>query len=257
MSLIVDGRVVSFIVLVLLWIALIVNIELAKRGRVPPTRRFPALEAIDEAVGRAAEMEKSIHFCPMSARVMHAEGGQTIAAMAVLHLIARKSIKAGVRILASVGNAQALPLMEESIESAYLMEGVPEEFRREDIFFFGSAYRSAVMDLLMNERPAASFLIGAAYGEALLFAETGARIGAMQIGGSARITNLSFLAAVCDYCLFGDELYAAGASLSRDEVLLGSIRGQDIGKLIALFLLILGFIALNIGFPFMKELLIM
>lgn len=257
MSLIVEGRVTSLIILTALWAAYIYNIRRARAGNIPPTRRFPALEAIDEAVGRAAEMGRSVHFCPLAGQVMHAEGGQTIAAMAVLHVIARKCIQAGVRIISSVGNPQALPLMEEAIETAYRLEGVPQEFKREDIFFFSGAYRTSVIDLLMNERPAANFLIGPAYGETLLFAETGARINAMQIGGSARITNLAFLASVCDWCFFGEELYAAGATLSKDSVLLGCLRGQDIGKVIGLALLIIGFIAVNIGIPFMIDLLAM
>lgn len=250
-----SGRVSSFILLIILWVAYIFYMEQAKKGKVPKTRRFPALEAMDEAVGRAAEMGRPIHFSPLSARVMHAEGGQTVASMAVLHIVARKCIQKGVRLISSVGNPQVLPLMEEAIETAYRMEGKPDAFVREDIFFFSGAYRTSVIDLIMRERPATCFLIGPAYGETLLFAETGARVGAMQIGGSARVGNLPFLAAVCDYCFFGEELYAAGANLSQDEIQLGCIRGQDIGKIIGLILLVVGIIALNIGFPFMTDLL--
>jgi len=36
----------------------------------------------------------------------------------------------------------------------------------------------------------------------------------------------------CDYTLIGEELYAASAYLSREPKLLGSLRGQDCGKVI-------------------------
>ncbi|MBI4229594.1 MAG: hypothetical protein HY608_02040, partial [Planctomycetes bacterium] len=34
----------------------------------------------------------------------------------------------------------------------------------------------------------------------------------------------------CDYTLIGEELYAASAYLSNHPVLVGTLRGQDVGK---------------------------
>ena len=67
--------------------------------------------------------------------------------------------------------------------------------------------------------------------------------------------NLPFLVAGCDYSLIVEEIYAAGAILSRDEEMMGTIAGQDIGKLIAIGLLILGTILVNAGSNLLIDLL--
>ncbi len=41
---------------------------------------------------------------------------------------------------------------------------------------------------------------------------------------------MPFFVAASDYCLIGEELFAAAAYLSKDQVQLGSILGQDVSK---------------------------
>ncbi|HBK85208.1 MAG TPA: hypothetical protein DDZ53_04150, partial [Firmicutes bacterium] len=52
--------------------------------------------------------------------------------------------------------------------------------------------------------------------------------------------QLPFFVAACDYCLLGEELYAAGAYLSQDKAKLGSIGAQDIAKAITMVILLVG-----------------
>jgi hypothetical protein len=54
------------------------------------------------------------------------------------------------------------------------------------------------------------------------------------------VHQLPFFITACDYTLIGEELYAASAYLSRDPVLLGSLKGQDWGKIVILAVLLLG-----------------
>jgi hypothetical protein len=56
-----------------------------------------------------------------------------------------------------------------------------------------------------------------------------------------------FFVTTTDYCLIGEELYAAAASLTADEVFLGAILGQDICKAIMVALLVAGVIATAFG----------
>ena len=48
--------------------------------------------------------------------------------------------------------------------------------------------------------------------------------------------------AACDYTIIGDEYYAASAYISREPTLLGSLVGQDYGKLVIVVLLLLGIV---------------
>ena len=83
---------------------------------------------------------------------------------------------------------------------------------------------------MVREQPAAIFMIGYFYAESLYLAETGATTGAIQIAGTDAYTQLPFFITTCDYTLIGEELYAASAYLSREPRMLGSLRGQDVGK---------------------------
>ena len=51
---------------------------------------------------------------------------------------------------------------------------------------------------------------------------------------------LPFLVAACDYVLIGEEFFAASAYLSGNPDQLGSLKGQDVGKLIVLVLIFIG-----------------
>ena len=51
----------------------------------------------------------------------------------------------------------------------------------------------------------------------------------------------------CDYTLIGEELYAASAYLSREPMLLGSLKGQDYGKVMIFGAIVIGVILELIG----------
>ena len=59
----------------------------------------------------------------------------------------------------------------------------------------------------------------------------------------------------CDYTLIGEELYAASAYLSREPVLLGSIRGQDIFKALCIVVGITGIVFATFGNPWVAQIL--
>ena len=60
----------------------------------------------------------------------------------------------------------------------------------------------------------------------------GNSIGAIQIAGTAQPAQLPFFVAACDYTLIGEEFFAASAYLSGEPDQLGSLKGQDVGKII-------------------------
>jgi len=93
-----------------------------------------------------------------------------------------------------------------------------------------------------------NFFMGKFYGEALILAETGYTSGAMQIAGSDSDTQLPFFITTCDYTLIGEELYAASAYLTKEPVLTGSLKGQDIAKAILMGLMGAGLILTILGF---------
>jgi hypothetical protein len=131
----------------------------------------------------------------------------------------------------------------ETVKEAYLSAGRPDAYREDSIYYvtdeqFG--FVAHVDGVMLRRRPAACFYLGAFFAESLILAETGNSIGAIQIAGTAMPTQLPFFVAACDYTLIGEELFAASAYLSRDEKMLGSLKGQDWGKVIAMLFILLG-----------------
>ena len=51
----------------------------------------------------------------------------------------------------------------------------------------------------------------------------------------------------------GEELYAASAYLSREPRLLGSLKGQDIGKGVILLVLVVGTLLAGFEVPFLTQ----
>jgi hypothetical protein len=99
---------------------------------------------------------------------------------------------------------------------------------------------AAVTGHMVREKPAACFYMGSFFAESLILSETGNSIGAIQVAGTAQPSQLPFFIAACDYTLIGEEFFAASAYLSGDPDQLGSLKGQDVGKLIVAALLLIG-----------------
>jgi hypothetical protein len=92
----------------------------------------------------------------------------------------------------------------------------------------------------MREKPGANIMIGAYWAESMQLAETGSRVGAMQISGTAQTSQIPFFLVSTDYCLIGEEIYAAGAYLTNEAPLIASLAGQDFGRIIAVILGLIG-----------------
>ena len=79
-------RLPLFIMLVVVGIAIIVAIELARSGRAVKIRRMAALDAVDEAIGRATEMGRPVLFIP---GIMDMTEIQTVAGVTILGRVAK------------------------------------------------------------------------------------------------------------------------------------------------------------------------
>jgi hypothetical protein len=247
-------RTNSFIASVLFLGILLISIAVAKSGKNIFIRRIAGLNAIDEAIGRATEVGKKVFYIP---GIQSMDDIQTIASISILGHVARATARYGADL--DVPNRDPLTFVSarEVVRSAYLQEGRPDLYREEMVNYVTYdqfAYTAAVSARMIREKPAAIFLIGYFFAESLILAETGQSTGAIQIAGQADPTQLPFFVATCDYTLIGEELYAASAYLTREPILLGSMRAQDIAKGIVIALGIAGIIATSLGLTWVPAL---
>ena len=233
--------------------AVIYFIESAKRGTKLFLRRIAGLEAIDEAVGRATEMGRPILFV---AGIQDMDDVQTIAGLTILGSIARTVAEYDTKINMPVRASLVMTAARETIKHAYVTAGRPDAYNDDMVHYvtdeqFG--FVAAVDGIMVRERPAACFFLGAFFAESLIMAETGNSIGAIQVAGTAMPAQLPFFVAACDYTLIGEELFAASAYLSGEPRQLGSLKGADVGKAIAMIVSLVGVIATTIASAWNSE----
>ncbi len=222
-------------------------IQIARRRPNLFIRRIAGLEAVDEAIGRATEMGRPAFF-------VHGLAGvgdlPTIAALNILSRVARRAAvhETGLRVFNN--DPIVMAISREVVRQAYTEAGHPDAFNPDDVAQVANeqfSYVAAVGGRMVRDRPAAIFLLGYFFAEALLLAETGASTGAIQIAGTDAYTQLPFFITTCDYTLMGEELYAASAYLSREPLQLGSLRGQDVGKAFMMAVFLLGTVLTTAG----------
>jgi hypothetical protein len=228
------------IILIVVGGSVIYFIETARRGKKLFLRKISGLEAVDEAVGRATEMGRSILFV---AGIADMDDVQTIAGLTILGRIGRTIAEYDTKITMPTRTSLVMTAGRETLRASYYSSGRPEAYTDDMVFYvtdeqFGFA--AAVDGILVREKPATCFYLGTFHAESLIMAETGNSIGAIQIAGTAQPAQLPFFVAACDYTLIGEELFAASAYLSEEPRQLGSLKGQDVGKVIAMVLIILG-----------------
>ena len=230
----------NFLVMLALGGIILTAIHRARRGHEFFVRRIPGLDAVEEAIGRATEMGRPILYLTGSGDMGDVA---TIAASVVLGEVAKRAATYGTEILVPHRDPIVMAVCQEVVKESCLAAGRPDAFKEDSNFFITTdqfSYTAAVDGIMLRERPAANFFLGSYFAESLLLAETGASTGAIQIAGTDSDAQLPFFITACDYTLIGEELYAASAYLSRERVLLGTLRGQDVGKAIFLVAMVVG-----------------
>lgn len=210
-------------------------------------RRIAGLEALDEALGRATEMGKPVLFAHGLASMGSVS---TIAAINVLARVANRTAEFNTELRVANNDPVVMAVSQEVVKESYLNAGRPDAYSEDSVFMVATeqfSYAAALDGMMVRDRPATNIMMGYFFAESLLLAETGASIGAIQIAGTDSYTQLPFFITTCDYTLMGEELYAASAYLAREPKLLGSLKGQDIGKAVLLIVMILGTLLATLG----------
>ena len=242
----------NFIILITFSALVFWFIEHAKKNPNLYLRKISGLDAIDDALGRATEMGKPVLY-------VHGLNGMgsisTIAAVNILGRIAIRVAEYDTTLKVSNIDPIVLSVSQEVVKESYLEAGRPDAYVEDNVFMAASEqfpYVAAVSGIMIREKTAANFFMGYFYAESLILAETGASTGAIQIAATDSYTQLPFFITTCDYTLIGEELYAASAYLSREPLLLGSLRAQDIAKGIIISALVIGAALATIGIGFIS-----
>jgi hypothetical protein len=249
---IIAGRIFSFLILILLSVMTVVMIRRMQKSTEPvDIRRLAGLVALEEVVGRATETGRPIHYNPGIGSIESAStGARVLGGLEVLGWLSYQCAKYDTRLISTHSSPSSYAIAREVIRNGYVQAGKPENFKEETAQFLSSnqmAFAMGAVQIMQRENIASNVLIGSYGAECLLLAEAGNTLGAIQISGDTNAYQLPFLIVTCDYSLIAEELFAAGAVLSNNRDVYGSLIAQDYGKLIAVVLLVVGTVMVTFG----------
>jgi len=215
-----------------------------QRGWKVPIRRLAALDGIVEAVGRATELGRPF-FANITAQGAYIED-QILASCELIRFAADAAVKYQAPFIVVSNSPDGHPIFEEIVHSSYVNGGKSDLYKESMVRFVGgssSGTHIQIMQMMKDERIAGQLISGNLQNQTMFYAETGAALGAIQIGATRNTHQMPFLAMQCDYALMGDDLYAAAAQISEDPQRMGFLTGQEFGKAACLVVLIIGLIS--------------
>ncbi len=195
-------------------------------------RRLPGVDAIEDAVGRSTEMGRPILYVT---GVEQAQNIETLASLLILGHVAHIAAEYDTDLVVANAFPLTMVIAEEIVRQGYANAGRADAHRPENVMFITSeqfAFAAAVNGIILRDRPATNIYFGKFYAESLMLAETGYLTGAVQIAGTAELTQLPFFVSACDYTLMGEELFACSAYLTREPNQIALLKAGDVMKVV-------------------------
>ena len=256
MEIFTKGNAIDAIILLTSFIIFYVLTYLAKKGRVLQIRRIAALDAIDELVRRCLELNRPIHFTTGGSGSLDSQlAPQLLAGVAVLSYTAKICAELDANLIVYDDHVDLLPLIVATVDSQYRMVGKETPIDTIRYIPSGYSYTLGVSSAIKREKVAANIMVGPFAHEAVMLAQAGVEAGATQIAGTGRTNQLVFFAAICDYVLLPEDMYAAGALIYKTPESVGSIVGEDPFKIASFVLIILGAILATFNISWLTDIL--
>ena len=236
---------VTFVIMILYSMYRVMN------GWIPKLRPIAAIEAMDEGVARAAEMGGKVHFTTGAGSLYSSSAMRILGGISILNYVAGLCAKYNVPLVHTFGQGEVAPISEELMKNAGESAGRPDWYQPDYVRFLAPdqyALTSAIMGILQREKITTHMCIGSFGGNSLLLGEAGSLAGCLTYSGTPNIKQIPMMITAYDYCLVGEEMYAASASIAEERIQLGAIAGQDLAKYLSIILILGGVVLSLFGF---------
>lgn len=237
---IVLGKYVELLFFVVSLVATLSFLWSSMKGRKYPLRLLPQITAISDGVDRAVETGRPVYITPGDQSYLSGQyAGMTMAGMNVLRYTARIAIEKGAAVVFPVPTTpEALPLIDGVYREVCVAAGKPEAYKRENVVYFGTAFQAhqiALSSLIQRLGCALYVEVGAITGGGSAVPLIWAReMGGVIVAGTARYVNNGGIGIYADYPLFQEDIFAAGAFCSNDDIVRSSQVGSDVVKIIVI-----------------------
>jgi len=227
------GREFEVLLLLLMIVYYVYWMIRSSRGEsIPELRNFPAIDAIQEGVGRSVETDRPVHFGLGDASQLGGDrAAGTISALNFLYYTAVHCARMGAKLIVRVSPNPHLQAQADAIVSdAYMVEGKQAELDKVyTLRYYGDyrGYMTGGISDMTTLGTAMNVTMGALSVETIWAYAICRTQGGIGVGGGSRWGMIFGLAMLADYALLGDEMYAASAKISGDKTMAASFIGGD------------------------------
>ena len=129
-------RSFTLVFMVFMAISVLYGVRRASNGKdTIQIRRIAGLDAMEEAVGRATESGRPLHYSTGSGVITTIGAPESLASLNILSFTAALCAKYDCGLIVTNRNPVLHTIAESVVREAYFQQGVPEEFKPESIRF--------------------------------------------------------------------------------------------------------------------------
>jgi hypothetical protein len=217
------------------------------QGRRFSLRRIRAFDLVKKSMAQAMETGRAVHVSLGVGAAINETTADTLAALAVLSFVAEQSVESDEPVITTMADPLVMLLAQNSLRATSRRGATPGRAAHQNVRWLApqpAAYAAGVMNILDKPTVTATVMAGNFGDEYLLMGETAARRSLSHVGGSSNPNTLPFIYTSAQETLLGEEMFAAGAYLSKIPSHIASLLTQDLARWL-IILLILGSVGLN------------
>lgn len=204
----------------------------AKEGRTPPLRPIPAFEKMETLAPAAIETGSQLHLGLGIGGVTDITTADTLAGISVLEHLSGQMASAKTSPIVTTADPVAALVAQNILRNAFKNDKETMAFSAPNIRWIAPqpvAYAIGAADVISQDKVSANVLVGKFGDEYLLLGEAGYRQkeAVTTVAGATDPKVLPFVQATSPEALWGEEMFAAGAYLSKKPMHIASLMAQD------------------------------
>lgn len=218
-----------------------------RRERPPDIRPLPAFQDLWDEMKRAAESGGTIHIALGSGGLSGEDAVTSLASLQAVEALADAAVAYDTPPIITVGNPTLLPLAQDVLRRAYERRGLADLYKPNQVRFVAPspvAYAAGAANVVAIGNVTTNVMVGAFGAEVSLITDAGTQRNLPQLAAAAAPDAIGALYPVTDRLAVGEELYAAGAQMTKDRRYLVGLMTQDILRVL-LVLVIVGLVLLG------------
>lgn len=196
-----------------------------------PFRPIAAFQAMQGLLGRTAESGRKVHLSLGSSGLGDEQTAAASAGLTVLRAFADQGAAFGYSPVVTVADPILMLVAQDILYRAYQRSGLAASYRSTDVRLIApdpAAYAVGAQEEIDQQQVAANVMVGHFGDEYLLLGEAAAQREITQMVGSNTVEVQPLMMATSDRALMGEEMFAAGAYLTRRPEHVASLHVQDV-----------------------------